>query len=121
MADGNRRWARAAGFEDISHAHRQGAKKISELVSWCADTEGELATIFPLSTENLDRSKDEVKLLFDIVTALVHHLSHSDLNCHARLVGHLQLLPAEVTEKLCSAAADSHTNVGVIVNIAVVY
>src|SRR5699024_12848139 len=118
MADGNRRWAREAGFEDISHGHRQGAKKISELVSWCADTEVEVVTIYLLSTENLNRSKDEVKLLFDIITEVVDHLSHSDLNCQVRLVGHLDLLPDEVTEKMCSAAADTQNNDGVIVNIA---
>ena len=33
MCDGNRRWAREAGFIDISHGHRVGAKKIGELVS----------------------------------------------------------------------------------------
>ena len=121
MADGNRRWAREAGFEDISHGHRQGAKKISELVSWCADTEVEVVTIYLLSTENLNRSEDEVKLLFDIITEVVDHLSHSDLNCQVRLVGHLDLLPDEVTEKMCSAAADTQNNDGVIVNIAVGY
>ena len=33
MADGNRRWAREAGFTDISQGHRRGAHKIAELVS----------------------------------------------------------------------------------------
>ena len=39
MADGNRRWAREAGFTDISHGHRQGARKISEMISWCHGTD----------------------------------------------------------------------------------
>ena len=121
MADGNRRWAREAGFEDVSHGHRQGAKKISEMVSWCADTEVEVVTIYLLSTENLKRSADEVNLLFDIITEVVDHLSHGDLNCQVRLVGHLDLLPEEVSQKMCSAAADTQGNDGIIVNIAVGY
>mgnify|MGYP001373175200 CR=1 FL=1 len=121
MADGNRRWAREAGFEDISHGHRQGAKKISEMVSWCADTEVEVVTIYLLSTENLKRSADEVNLLFDIITEVVDHLSHGDLNCQVRLVGHLDLLPDEVSQKMSSAAADTEGNDGIIVNIAVGY
>lgn len=121
MADGNRRWAREAGFEDISHGHRQGAKKISEMVSWCADTEVEVVTIYLLSTENLRRSADEVNLLFDIITEVVDHLSHGDLNCQVRLVGHLDLLPEEVSQKMSSAAADTEGNDGIIVNIAVGY
>lgn len=121
MADGNRRWAREAGFEDVSHGHRQGAKKISEMVSWCADTEVEVVTIYLLSTENLKRSADEVNLLFDIITEVVDHLSHGDLNCQVRLVGHLDLLPEEVSQKMSSAAADTQGNDGIIVNIAVGY
>ena len=121
MADGNRRWAREAGFEDISHGHRQGAKKISEMVSWCADTEVEVVTTYLLSTENLKRSADEVNLLFDIITEVVDHLSHGDLNCQVRLVGHLDLLPDEVSQKMSSAAADTEGNDGIIVNIAVGY
>src|SRR5699024_9454493 len=106
MADGNRRWAREAVFEDISHGHRHGAKKISEMVSCCADTEVEVVSIYLLSTENLKRSKNEVSLLFDIITEVVEHLSHGDLNCQVRLVGHLDLLPDEVTNAMCSAADD---------------
>lgn len=121
MADGNRRWAREAGFEDISHGHRQGAKKISEMISWCGDTEVEVVTLYLLSTENLKRSENEVSLLFDIITEVVDHLSHCDLNCQVRLVGHLNLLPDEVTNKMCAAAADTQGNDGVIVNIAVGY
>lgn len=121
MADGNRRWAREAGFEDISHGHRQGAKKISEMISWCTDTEVEVVTIYLLSTENLKRSENEVSLLFDIITEVVDHLSHGELNCQVRLVGHLNLLPDEVTSKMCSAADDTRENDGVIVNIAVGY
>lgn len=121
MADGNRRWAREAGFEDISHGHRQGAKKISEMISWCGDTEVEVVTIYLLSTENLKRSENEVSLLFDIITEVVDHLSHGDLNCQVRLVGHLNLLPDGVTNKMCAAAADTQDNDGVIVNIAVGY
>src|SRR5699024_222509 len=117
MADGNRRWAREAGFEDISHGHRQGAKKISEMISWCADTEVEVVTIYLLSTENLKRSNNEVSLLFDIIADVVDHLSHGVLNFQVRLVVHLDLLPDEFTNAMCSAADDTRDNDGVIVNI----
>ncbi|WP_198536819.1 undecaprenyl diphosphate synthase family protein, partial [Corynebacterium diphtheriae] len=39
MCDGNRRWAREAGFADVTHGHRVGAKKIGEMVRWCAHTD----------------------------------------------------------------------------------
>ncbi|NED69154.1 isoprenyl transferase, partial [Streptomyces sp. SID10244] len=37
ICDGNRRWARDAGFEDVSHGHRVGAQRIAEMLSWCAE------------------------------------------------------------------------------------
>lgn len=121
MADGNRRWAREAGFTDISHGHRQGAKKIGEMISWCADTDIEVVTIYLLSTENLQRSPKEVELLFDIISDVVTHLSQGELDCQIRLVGHLDLLPAEVTAKMRAAAEATKDHGGVIVNIAVGY
>ncbi|MDY3127107.1 MAG: isoprenyl transferase [Corynebacterium sp.] len=121
MADGNRRWAREAGFADISHGHRQGAKKIVEVISWCADTEVEVVTIYLLSTENLQRSASEVSLLFDIISDVVDRLAHSELGCQVRLVGHLDLLPEDVSQRMAAAAAATAENSGVIVNIAVGY
>ena len=113
MADGNRRWAREAGFTDISHGHRQGAKKIGEMISWCRDTDIEVVTIYLLSTENLKRSEQEVELLFDIISDVVTHLSHSDVGCQVRLVGHLDLLPDEIRQRMVTAAAETEDNVAV--------
>ena len=121
MADGNRRWAREAGFTDISHGHRQGAKKIGEMISWCRDTDIEVVTIYLLSTENLKRSEQEVKLLFDIISDVVTHLSHSDVECQVRLVGHLDLLPDDIRQRMVTAAENTKDNTGVIVNVAVGY
>lgn len=121
MADGNRRWAREAGFTDVSHGHRQGAKKIGEMISWCSDTDIEVVTIYLLSTENLKRSPGEVELLFDIISDVVTHLSSGNLGCQLRLVGHLDLLPETVTEKMRAAADSTAKNTGIKVNIAVGY
>lgn len=121
MADGNRRWAREAGFEDISHGHRKGAAKIGEMISWCKDTQVEVVTIYLLSTENLKRSAEEVEMLFDIISDVVEHLSSGDLGCQVRLVGHLDLLPDEVSTRMCRAAERTNNNTGIIVNVAVGY
>lgn len=121
MADGNRRWAKEAGFEDVSHGHREGAKKIAEMISWCGDTDVEVVTIYLLSTENLNRSAEEVQLLMDIISEVVEHLSDSELGCRVQLVGHLDLLPADVSARMSQAAAKTQDNTGIIVNVAVGY
>src|SRR5207249_749973 len=35
ILDGNRRWARAMGYEDAAEGHRRGADKIDHLLGWC--------------------------------------------------------------------------------------
>ena len=50
MCDGNRRWAKSAGFRDVSSGHRKGADKIFELLDWCRETGVEVVTLWLLST-----------------------------------------------------------------------
>ncbi len=121
MADGNRRWAREAGFTDISHGHRAGAKKIGEMVSWCGDTEVEVVTVYLLSTENLGRDPEELQLLFGILVDVVEELAKSDYGCRVRLVGHLDLLPVDIAQRMREAASSTEERTGVCVNIAVGY
>lgn len=91
------------------------------MISWCADTEVEVVTIYLLSTENLKRSSEEVQLLFDIISDVVATLSTGDLGCQVRLVGHLDLLPEDVARTMQASASQTEGNTGVIVNVAVGY
>lgn len=121
IVDGNRRWAKEAGFTNVSHGHRIGAQKVAELVSWCEDTEVEVVTVYLLSTENLSRGSEEIGLLFDIISGVVSELSEGDSDCRIRLVGSLELLPATVAARMRDAADKTSGNRGIEVNIAVGY
>ena len=121
MADGNRRWAREAGFEDISHGHRVGGAKIGELVRWSAEMDVDVLTIYLLSTENLQRTSEEVELLFDIISGVIEDLATEDYSCRVRLVGHLDLLPEDVAKRMREGAAATDAKHGLTVNIAVGY
>ena len=55
LCDGNRRWARDAGHDDVSYGYRVGAAKIAEMLRWCQEAGIEMATVYLLSTENLQR------------------------------------------------------------------
>ncbi|MDY5784884.1 isoprenyl transferase [Corynebacterium sp.] len=121
MADGNRRWARESGYSDISHGHRAGAAKIGELVRWSAEMDVEVVTIYLLSTENLQRTTQEVELLFDIISDVVDDLAAENHTCKVRLVGHLDLLPPEVAQRMLKSAEATVEKPGLCVNIAVGY
>lgn len=121
MADGNRRWAREAGFTDVSHGHRVGARKIAEVVGWCQEQGVELMTIYLLSTENLGRTNDELDLLFEIIGDVVDELATTGDNIRLRMVGHLELLPDAMADRLRRDEVLTEANTGIQVNIAVGY
>ena len=121
ICDGNRRWAREAGFEDVSHGHRVGAQRIAEMLSWCAELGIETVTIYLLSTENLQRPSDELDALMEIVPDIVDEISGPDSNWLVRIVGTLDPLPDEVAERLRRASERTAGRVGMNVNVAVGY
>lgn len=121
IVDGNRRWAREAGFTDVSHGHRVGAKKIAEMVEWCADTHVEVVTVYLLSTENLSRSSEELDLLMEIISGVVDELACGDTGCRVHLMGSLDILPESMARRMRVAAAKTEKNKGLTVNIAVGY
>ena len=75
MIDGNRRWARAAGFEDVSQGHVVGARHIANLLDWCSEAGVEHVTIWLLSTDNLRRPAEELEPLLRIIAGVAEELS----------------------------------------------
>lgn len=67
IMDGNRRWARSIGMEDVAHGHRRGASKIVDLLGWCDDAGVQVVTLFMLSTDNLRRPEPELSALLRII------------------------------------------------------
>jgi short-chain Z-isoprenyl diphosphate synthase len=120
MCDGNRRWARSAGFPDVSSGHRKGADKIFELLDWCRDAGVEVVTLWLLSTDNLvARPESEIEPLLEIIEDTVKELVAQ--NWRVKPVGALDLLPAEMAQVLKSAYEETAERPGVQVNVAVCY
>ena len=75
MLDGNRRWARKAGFSNPTEGHRAGAAHIVDLLEWCQDAGIGMVTLWLLSTDNLRRADDELQPLLEIITDVVDDLA----------------------------------------------
>ena len=60
MLDGNRRWARSAGHDDLSEGYKVGGAKVAEFLRWCVAARIEHVTLFMLSNDNLHRPADEL-------------------------------------------------------------
>jgi len=121
ILDGNRRWAREAGFTDVSQGHRVGAQRIAHLLEWCRETNVEVVTLWLLSTDNLKRPPEELEPLLEIITDVVDQLAEPSNPWQLRVVGTLDLLPPEVKERLSAAAERTRGRDGMQVNVAVGY
>jgi len=119
MCDGNRRWARSAGLTDVSSGHQAGADKIFELLEWCQDAGVEVVTLWLLLTDNLARPAAELEPLLRIIEGTVQELVVQEW--HVKPVGALDLLPADTSEVLKTAAETTADNGGLLVNVAVGY
>ena len=106
ILDGNRRWARAAGADDVATGHRRGADKIDELLAWCTDSGVEVATLWLLSTDNLSRPAPELAGLLTIIEDTVRALAAPGHPWRVHPVGSLDLLP-DTTVRVLKEAEES--------------
>jgi short-chain Z-isoprenyl diphosphate synthase len=122
LCDGNRRWARDAGHDDVSYGYRMGARKIAEMLRWCQEAGVEMATVYLLSTENLQRDPDELATLIEIITDVVEEICAPANRWSVRTVGDLELIGEEPARRLRDAVKSTTGNgSGFHVNLAVGY
>jgi len=121
MLDGNRRWAREAGFTNVSQGHRAGARKIADFLGWCREMSIEYVTLWLLSTDNLKRSPEEVESLLEIIGDVVDDLAEPQHPWTLRIMGALEVLPEDFTKRLTAAAERTQGRNGMVVNVAVGY
>ncbi|MGA7689349.1 MAG: isoprenyl transferase [Jiangellales bacterium] len=119
ILDGNRRWARSAGF-DASTGHERGAAKIVEFLGWCDDAGVELVTLWMLSTDNLARPATELEALVSIIERAVDSIADTR-RWRVHLVGSPDVLPASLHRTLKDAADRTADIDGMLVNVAVGY
>jgi tritrans,polycis-undecaprenyl-diphosphate synthase [geranylgeranyl-diphosphate specific] len=103
IIDGNRRWARARGLPPWE-GHRAGAEKLNEFLNWCLEVGIPQVSIYTLSTENLNRPKEELKHLFKLLEEYVDGLLNDKkkfallekYEVRVRFVGELNRLPKKL-------------------------
>ncbi len=121
MLDGNRRWARAAGFVDVNEGHLAGAQRIADLLDWCSEVGVDHVTLWLLSTDNLSRPAEELDPLLRIIAGVATELAAPDKPWRVTPVGALDLLPDATATVLKEVAEATAGRDGIMVNIAVGY
>ncbi|WP_435298390.1 isoprenyl transferase [Timonella sp. A28] len=119
ILDGNRRWAKSFG-EPAAAGHQRGADKIADFLGWSEELGIEVVTLWMLSTDNLHRSSEELGALFKIIEEAVRQLASAG-RWKLRVVGKLDLLPAELAESLTRYQKSTEHVDGLHVNVAIGY
>ena len=66
IVDGNRRWARERGLPTLE-GHRRGIELVADIAEECHKQGVKIVSFYVFSTENRNRSKEEVEYLMDLV------------------------------------------------------
>lgn len=103
ILDGNRRWAQTQGLSQ-GLGHEEGANRAEELLDWCHSLGIKSVTLYVLSTENLDRTPEELRELFELIDARLRRLLSDErimkYKVNVRAIGHLDLLPKSIVDLL---------------------
>ncbi|MDQ4490291.1 isoprenyl transferase [Sinomonas sp. ASV486] len=119
MVDGNRRWARQFNAP-TSQGHRAGADKIHEFLGWCRELGVRVVTLYMLSTDNLNRSTEELAELTAIIADTLDRLD-SDPAVSVHAMGAPEMLPDHLAERLERLTAKPSPSEPIHVNVAVGY
>lgn len=116
IADGNRRWARSRGLPTLE-GHRQGFDKVQVIVDALKDTEVKFVSFFVFSTENWDRSEEEVSYLMKLIGDSIDKLAKKaqDENLRIMLLGRPEPVDPKLWQKLMRVEDETKNNTGLTV------
>lgn len=121
--DGNGRWAQARGY-GRPRGHREGAKRVDEIVTECCRLGVRYLTLYTFSTENWRRPITEISVLMRLLFQNLRTMDKKLLKNRVRLVtqGDLEKLPHFVRMELQRVMRlTSFENPAMFLNLALSY
>ena len=99
--DGNRRWAREKGLLTLE-GHKQGYNNLLDFSQWCKNRGVKVLTAFGFSTENWNRTKEEVDYLMKLLEdCLVDNLEkYNKDGVRVRIIGQRERLPESLQKAI---------------------
>ncbi len=122
IMDGNGRWATKRGLPR-SMGHKKGAEVVKEIVRAAGEVGVKFLTLYAFSTENWQRSKDEV----DTLMGLLRQYLKSDLqelqenNVRIKFIGESEMLDADIVSAMRKLEIDTAQNDALTLCIALSY
>lgn len=110
IVDGNRRWAKERGLPSIA-GHQAGYEKLIEFVDWVAEAGFSCVYMYVFSTENWNRSPEEVAYLMDMNRKYIREVPDKFIpkGYRFRAAGEVWRLDRDIQELIRNAeAATAH-------------
>jgi undecaprenyl diphosphate synthase len=122
IMDGNGRWAKKRLLPRIA-GHKKGVGAVRDIVKHCGKIGVETLTLFAFSSENKNRSEQEVTLLFELfLMALKKEVNKLNKhNVQLKIIGDMSLFPLDVQETATESQALLTDNTGLTLVIAANY
>lgn len=120
--DGNRRWAKGKGLNTLE-GHKKGYENLLDFSEWCKNRGVKVLTAFGFSTENWNRSKEEVDYLMKLLEkCLLDNLSRYDKEkTRVRVIGQRDRLPKSLQEAIVKTEEATKNNSKLFLNLAISY
>ena len=122
IMDGNRRWARQQGLQELD-GHAAGVEAIREILRHSVRRGVPVLTLYAFSRENWARSDEEVRGLFSLLEGAIR--SETDelrrQGVRVRLLGRLDELPEETRRSIDEALDATSEGKRLLLNIAFNY
>ena len=122
IMDGNGRWAKKHKL-NVAMGHRQGVETLREIIRHTDDLKIEALTIYAFSTENWNRSREEVgalmQLILDFFKSEIDELDEK--NVRILILGEKAVFPDKQREVLIEAEHRTADNTGLTLNICLNY
>ena len=122
IMDGNGRWAKKHKL-NVAMGHRQGVETLREVIRHTDDLGIAALTIYAFSTENWNRSKEEVgalmQLILDFFKSEIDELDEK--NVRILILGEKDVFPEKQREVLIEAEQRTGGNTGLTLNICLNY
>ena len=122
IMDGNGRWAKARHLPRSS-GHQKGVRTVRKIVKHCAQLGVNTLTLFAFSSENMNRSSEEVGLLFKLFLAVLktETTKLKDNNIKLKIIGDLSVFTFEIQTLAQKAEKELANNTGLNLVIAANY
>ncbi|MDO8530477.1 MAG: polyprenyl diphosphate synthase [bacterium] len=120
--DGNRRWAKGRGLASLE-GHMQGYTNLLSFSQWCKNKGVKALTAFGFSTENWNRSKEEVEYLMKLLEkCLVDNLEgYQKEGVRVQIIGQRDRLPDSLKKAIETIEEATKGNTSLRLNLAVSY